>query len=339
MIEPTLAPALWGGGGLVKSYGKIGDAGALLGEAWECWDENRIVSTEAQSETLAQARVSLGAELMGPLDASVPFPILTKIIDAKLALSVQVHPDDAYAQRVEHQRNGKAECWYILAAEPGAELVLGWTRDTDRAEYERRVADGTLGELLRRVPVAAGDAFYLPAGTLHAIGAGIQLFETQQTSNLTYRIFDWNRVGADGKPRELHVAKAADVLDFHATNPAAVKQLLYSVDGIERTLLIADKRFLVEKIRVIGSVGSYHTNGRPVTMTACAGEVYLRANGVAQTIAPYQTIVIPAAIPTVEFVARATVAELLVATPAPDLAALRAAIGHGDAFFAQFDAA
>ena len=143
--------------------------------------------------------------------------MLTKIIDAREALSVQVHPDDAYAQRVEHQPNGKTECWYVLDCEPGAELVLGWTRDTTRDEYERRVADGTLGDILRRVPVTPGDAFYLPAGTLHAIGAGIQLFETQQASDLTYRIFDWNRVGADGKPRELHVQKAGDVLDFRAT--------------------------------------------------------------------------------------------------------------------------
>ena len=154
--------------------------------------------------------------------------MLTKIIDARAALSVQVHPDDAYAQRVEHQPNGKTECWYVLACDAGAELVLGWTRDTSREEYERRVADGTLGDLLRRVPVQPGDVFYLPAGTLHAIGAGIQLFETQQTSDLTYRIFDWNRVGADGKPRELHVAKAADVLDYRASSRGAVRTLSYA---------------------------------------------------------------------------------------------------------------
>ena len=146
--------------------------------------------------------------------------MLTKIIDARKPLSVQVHPDDAYAQRVEHQPNGKTECWYVLACEPGAELVLGWTRDTTRDEYERRVADGTLAEILRRVPVAPGDAFYLPAGTLHAIGAGIQLFETQQASDLTYRIFDWNRVGNDGKPRQLHVDKAATCSTTARRSPA-----------------------------------------------------------------------------------------------------------------------
>ena len=192
-LEPKLAPAIWGGHALVARYGKRGDPEALLGESWECWDENRVALGAFGGTTLAQLRGELGADLLGPLDPQQRFPVLTKIIDAHAALSVQVHPDDAYAQRAEQQPVGKTECWYILAAEPGAELVLGWARDTDRAEYERRVADGTLGEILRRVPVRAGEAFYLPAGTLHAIGAGIQLFEVQQASDLTYRIFDWNR--------------------------------------------------------------------------------------------------------------------------------------------------
>ena len=335
ILEPTLTPAIWGGSALVKTYGKSGDPSASLGESWECWDDNRAVTSDGRVETLAQARVRMGSALMGSLDPAHPFPILTKIIDAKQALSVQVHPDDAYAQRVEHQRNGKAECWYVLAAAPGAELVLGWTRDTTRDEYERRVADGTLGDLLRRVPVAAGEAFYLPAGTLHAIGAGIQLFETQQTSDLTYRIFDWNRVGADGKPRELHVSKAADVLDFHARNQSAVEQLHLTVDGIERTLLIADRRFLVERITVAGASGTYRMDGRPVTMTACASAVSLRVGSDLQTLAPYQTIVVPAGIASVEIIAPA---DLLAATPDPDLTALRAQAGAGgNAFFTQFD--
>ena len=335
ILEPTLTPAIWGGSALVKTYGKSGDPTALLGESWECWDANRVRTSDGHVETLAQARAQMGSALMGPLDPTQPFPILTKIIDAKQALSVQVHPDDAYAQRVEHQRNGKAECWYVLAAVPGAELVLGWTRDTTRDEYERRVADGTLGDLLRRVPVASGDAFYLPAGTLHAIGAGIQLFETQQTSDLTYRIFDWNRVGADGKPRELHVSKAADVLDFQARNQMAIEQLRLTADGIERTLLIADRRFLVERIAVPGASGTYRTHNRPVTMTACASEVLVRVGSDVQTLAPYQTIVVPAGIASVEIIAPGN---LLVATPDPDLAALRAQAGaDGNTFFAQFD--
>src|ERR1700744_4304997 len=263
-----MAAAIWGGDALVKRYGKPGDPAALLGESWECWDENAVTGGAFDGETLAAVRARLGLDLTGPADPAQRFPVLTKIIDAHEALSVQVHPDDAYAQRVEHQPVGKTECWYILAAEPGAELVLGWTRDTDRAEYERRVADGTLGEILRRVPVKPGEAYYLPAGTLHAIGAGIQLFETQQASDLTYRIFDWNRVGADGKPRELHVAKAADVLDFRATYPQAINPLVFTERGIERTVAIADKRFSVERVRITRTGASLTTDGSPMAVLA-----------------------------------------------------------------------
>src|ERR1019366_10656818 len=139
---------------------------------------------------------------------------------------------------------------YIFAAQPGAELVLGWLRDTNRADYERRVADGSLGELLRRVPVRAGETYYLPAGTLHAIGAGIQLFEAQQASDLTYRIFDWNRVGTGGRPRELHVAKAGDVLDFRATMPGAMMQLTFTDASVERTVAIADLAFAAARLSI-----------------------------------------------------------------------------------------
>src|SRR6202453_3506012 len=239
VLAPKMAAAIWGGDALVKRYGKPGDPTALLGESWECWDENTVAGGAYDGETLAALRAQLGRDLTGPADPAQRFPVLTKIIDAHQALSVQVHPDDAYAQRVEHQTVGKTECWYILAAEPGAELVLGWTRDTDRVEYERRVADGTLGDILRRVPVKPGETYYLPAGTLHAIGAGIALFETQQASDLTYRIFDWNRVGNDGKPRELNVNKAADVLNYHQGMRNAVETIPYHYEGVDRVALVA----------------------------------------------------------------------------------------------------
>jgi mannose-6-phosphate isomerase len=267
VIEPKMAPAIWGGDALVKNYGKKGDPNALIGESWECWDENKVRGGPYDGKTIAELRAQLGARLMGKLDVNRIFPVLTKIIDAHQSLSVQVHPDDAYAQRVEHQPFGKTECWVILAAEPGAELVLGWTHATTREEYERRVKDGTLGEILRRVPVKPNDAFYLPSGTLHAIGAGIQLFETQQASDLTYRIFDWNRVGPDGKPRQLHVEKAADVLNYSAGTTAQTQHLSYRVDGAEYEACIADPRFVVEKVTV-RERATLRTDGEPLIVMA-----------------------------------------------------------------------
>jgi mannose-6-phosphate isomerase len=337
-----MATAIWGGDALVRRYGKSGDPSALLGESWECWDENAVASGPDAGQTIAQLRASLGRALTGPADPAQRFPVLTKIIDAREALSVQVHPTDAYAQRVEHQPVGKTECWYILAADPGAELVLGWTHDTDRAEYERRVADGTLGEILRRVPVHAGDAFYLPAGTLHAIGAGIVLFETQQASDLTYRIFDWNRAGADGQPRQLHVAKAGDVLDFRATFPGAITPLVFAANGIERTIAIADPRFSVERIRINRTGAALTTAGRPVAVLAMDAGLTLETDAGMAVLEPWQTALVPAASAAFAF---GTLGDAMLARVDPDLPDLRAAAaGSGvttaglDGFFAQFSA-
>jgi mannose-6-phosphate isomerase len=254
-----------------------------------------------------------------------------------------VHPDDAYAQRVEGQPNGKTECWYILDADPGAELVLGWTHDTDRDEYERRVADGTLGDILRRVPVQRGDAFYLPAGTLHAIGAGIRVFETQQTSDLTYRIFDWNRVDAHGNPRELHVKKAGDVLDYRAGTAGPVRQLRFSDNGVDRTLLIADRRFLVEFLIVSPRGERIATDGRPLTITLLSNPCPLRAGGEPAEVSAYSSVVTPADAEFVAFEPNDGGVDALVVRPQPDLERARnAALASGldamqvDDFFGQF---
>jgi mannose-6-phosphate isomerase len=340
LLEPLEKPAIWGGAALVQYYGKHADPQATIGESWECWDENLVDNGTLSGATLADLRTELGADLMGPLDRHAIFPILTKFIDARSALSVQVHPDDAYAQHVEHQPNGKTECWYILAAQPGAELVLGWACDTDRAEYERRVVDGSLGEILRRVPVKAGQTYYLPAGTLHAIGAGIELFEAQHASDLTYRIFDWNRVGADGRPRELHVAKAGDVLDFRASTRAAATTITFREAGLERTLLIGATRFSLEKIRADERDTLIPTRGVPFTLTALGTSLEVESGSIRAVVAPYATIVVPAAAAHLHL---RSAGEMLVVRPAPDLAGLRAdALGGGvpgaevDAFFAQF---
>lgn len=294
LLRPKEVQAIWGGDALALHYGKEADPQVKTGESWECWDENAVENGVLQGKTIAQLRELLGAALLGDLDPTRIFPVLTKIIDARASLSVQVHPDDAYAQRVEHQENGKTECWYILQAQAGAELILGWTRDTNREEYLRRVANGSLGEILRRVPVQPGDAFYLPAGTLHAIGAGIILFETQQASDLTYRIFDWNRLDAAGKPRALHVQKAADVLDWKRCTTGPIAQIPYECEGLARTALIADPHFVVERIALQPQARYLATDGRPLILMALENAAELECQGAASRLAPYQTAVIPA---------------------------------------------
>ena len=340
VLQPKLSPAIWGGDALVATYHKDAPASEKLGESWECWDEDSVRNGALAGKTVAQLRALLGHRLVGSADPARIFPILTKIIDAHASLSVQVHPDDAYAQRVEHQPNGKTECWYILAAAPGAELVLGWTRDTDRAEYERRVADGSLADILRRVPVHAGDAFYLPAGTLHAIGSGVQIFETQQASDLTYRIFDWNRVGPDGKPRELHVQKAADVLDYHRGTRGAISPLTYESEGMARTLYIGSSRFTVERVTAQAQGGTIASDGSPLIVMSLGGTLSLTTGSDEVPLAPWTTALVPAAIDRVTFSASA---EAIVVAIPQSIAALQQRLSAAgvtaaalETFFADF---
>jgi mannose-6-phosphate isomerase len=343
LIDPKETEAIWGGDALVKHFHKSGDPNAKIGESWECWDENRVLNGPLAGRRIADLRVQLGERFLGNLDSVQIFPILTKIIDARDSLSVQVHPDDAYAQRVEHQHNGKTECWYILSARDGAELVYGWAKNTTRAEYERRVADGTLGDILRRVPVRAGETYYLPAGTLHAIGDGIILFETQQASDLTYRIFDWNRLGTDGKPRPLHVAKAADVLDYHAGTRGAVETIDYAFDGFSRTALIGSSRFTVERCVATDEPASLETDGRPLIVMSMDESLDVRAGSGAVSLERFQTVLIPAAAQYCTLTAQGPHAPFMLVTPPanPDGIALRmlaAGIDQDriDRFMAQF---
>jgi len=294
VIEPKETTAIWGGDALVRVYGKNGNPSEKLGESWECWDENRVRGGAFAGRTIASLRAELGSRLMGRLDPESIFPVLTKIIDARQSLSVQVHPDDAYARRVERQPNGKTECWVVLSAREDAELVLGWTKQTDRAEYERRVADGTLGEILRRVRVKPNDAFYLPSGTLHAIGAGIQLFETQQASDLTYRIFDWNRVGPDGKPRQLHVERAADVLDYRTGTTVQTLHLHYVVEGVACETYISDPRFVVERMSVPSRAGTLRPDGEPLILMTTQRGMWLEVDGLETSLEPWTTALVPA---------------------------------------------
>jgi mannose-6-phosphate isomerase len=342
-VRPTEVPAIWGGEALVRRFHKPGDPSAAIGESWECWDDNVAASGPYAGATIATLRAELSHALMGGLDPALAFPVLTKFIDARAPLTVQVHPDDAYARRVEHQPNGKTECWVVLDAKPDATIVLGWLRDTSREEYVRRVADGTLGDILRSISVRPGDAFYLPAGTVHSIGAGIILFEAQQTSDLTYRIFDWNRVGADGKPRQLHVEKAADVLDYRAATDGALSSLAYRHEGLKRALLVADKRFVCERITAGEAGGEIDLRGMPLTLTALAAPVELTAGASSLNVGPYETVLVPAAARSVRLRAADGDASALTVAPVAGTAAVEKALQEAGCdpaaaarFFAQF---
>jgi mannose-6-phosphate isomerase len=192
-----------------------------IGESWEISAVEDHVSVVLNGPLAGNDLQELIEVYMGDLvgDAiyekfGVEFPLLIKYIDAHDNLSIQVHPDDATA-RQRHNAYGKTEMWYMIDADPGASLVLGFNKPTDKAEYLQRLDEGRLTDLLCVEPARAGDCFFIPAGLVHAIRAGCFIAEIQQTSDITYRIYDYDRVDAHGNPRELHTTLAADVIDYH----------------------------------------------------------------------------------------------------------------------------
>lgn len=205
---------IWGGNRLREEYGKQLDSDRIA-ESWElsCHKDGQSVITggEFDGKTLSDYIAAKGKGVLGKNCGRFEyFPVLIKLIDAKDNLSVQVHPSNEYALRVEGEY-GKTEMWYIVDCDPGAELLYGFKHEISKEEFAERIANNTLLEVTNNVPVHKGDVFFIESGTLHAIGKGILIAEIQQNSNTTYRIYDYGRVGKDGKPRELHVDKALDV--------------------------------------------------------------------------------------------------------------------------------
>jgi mannose-6-phosphate isomerase len=265
MTEKTAAPFLllpfykdylWGGKTLASLFGKQG-APERLAESWE-------LSAHPDGESVIAGGLFHGQGLSAfirnnPLacGTAVPpgseFPLIVKLIDAADRLSVQVHPDGEYARSAEGGR-GKTEMWYILRSLPGASLYCGFSRPVTRKEVEQRIREGSLTEVLRSVPAEPGDAFYIPAGTIHAVGAGIVLAEVQESSNITYRVFDYGRAGADGRPRPLHIGKALDVLrlDEGCPPPPGVEIGFRSVPGGELRLLCSCPSFTCSVLELNG---------------------------------------------------------------------------------------
>lgn len=220
LFEPNLHSVVWGGNQL-RPYKGLEPTDEPIGESWE-------VSAVPTSTSIVSNGVYAGKDLIsvinGQSDAILgkkvnekyqgKLPLLVKFIDAKRDLSIQVHPNDEMAQR-EHGKMGKSEMWYVIKADEGAHLYAGFKQEITPEEYQQRISDGTITEVLADHKVKAGDVFYLPAGRVHAICGGIMLAEVQQSSDVTYRIFDYNRPGMDGKPRELHTELAAKALDYH----------------------------------------------------------------------------------------------------------------------------
>lgn len=216
-LTPACKDYLWGGEKLHTDF-NIQSGLHPLAEAWvlSCHPDGPSMLPDGTTlpEYLAAHPEALGTNA----SAFAQFPVLIKLIDAKKDLSIQVHPSDRYAQ-VHEGQYGKTEMWVVLDAELDAQLYYGFARDITRAEFAYRIKNNTLTEVLNAVPVHKGDVFFIPSGTLHAIGRGIVIAEVQQNSNVTYRVYDYGRLGADGQPRQLHINQALAVTDLHPPRP------------------------------------------------------------------------------------------------------------------------
>lgn len=256
-LKAPVKDYIWGGTKLRELFGKEG--GDRLAESWElsCHPDGEcyIMGGEFDGMKLSDF-VNEHPEAVGSgFKSGDSFPVLVKLIDAKNDLSVQVHPNDEYAHKYEND-NGKTEMWYVIDAAPGSELVYGFSEELSKDEFRKAIEDNTLMEKLRRVPVKQGDVFFIEPGTLHAIGKGILIAEIQQSSNVTYRVYDYGRLGADGKPRPLHIEKALEVTN---TKPLDPERPVYGLelDGVVTQLLADCQYFNVNRHRLIKELELY----------------------------------------------------------------------------------
>jgi mannose-6-phosphate isomerase len=294
-FQPIFKERVWGGRELERLYAKKLPASKPIGESWEISDRPGDASVIANGplagKTLPWLMENHARELLGDatLAAEGRFPLLCKILDAREKLSLQVHPKPGStgvspASSATRRQDGsapggepKTEMWFIADAAPDASLFVGLKRGVTRAEFEKRISDGSVADCFHRIPVRAGDAMFLPSGRVHAIGAGLVIFEIQQNSDTTYRVFDWNRVGLDGKPRELHVAQSLASIDFNDFEPKLV-ETRFTTDGrIRKRSLVNEPLFNVETWKLNSGAGGLLKPKKLQIIAVTAGKIEIKS--------------------------------------------------------------
>lgn len=298
LFQPILKEIIWGGTD-IRPFKGMTPTQEKIGESWELshvdGDFSVVTYGADKGKTIDELIREYGESLLGSevmKRFGTRFPLLIKFIDAWDDLSIQVHPDDVLAEK-RHHSFGKTEMWYVIKATPDAALYCGFSQPIDADEYVRRVEDNSIMEVLKRYDVTAGDVFFLPAGRVHAIGAGCFIAEIQQTSNITYRIYDYNRKGADGKGRELHTELAKDAIDYtfqsdyrthYTSQPGAAVELVQCPYFTTRLLETE-----TPMMRDYATLDSF------VVYICMAGSVELRDdNGNELTVSQGQTVLFPA---------------------------------------------
>ncbi len=270
-FHPIFKERVWGGREIEKLYGKKIPAAVPIGESWEIsdrpGDESVIANGPLAGKNLRWLMENHATKILGDAKAASGnrFPILCKILDAREKLSLQVHPPASKAKELRGEP--KTEMWFIADAAPDASLYVGLKRGVTHAEFEKKISDGRVADCFHKIPVRMGDTMFLPSGRVHAIGDGLVIFEIQQNSDTTYRVFDWNRVGLDGQPRELHVAQSLGSIDFNDFEPKLVPENFRQANGFKFRLLVEDPLFTVQEM-VFENAGAFSPAGNYLRIIA-----------------------------------------------------------------------
>lgn len=294
-FEPLFRRYLWGGRKLGTLLGKPIGEGSDYAESWEVvdrgQDQSRVANGALAGTTLDELVQKHGKALLGGHDPQARFPLLMKFLDGEKVLSVQVHPDDAMAARLNPPDLGKTEAWVVLSVEPGSFIYAGLKRGFDRAALEREVHRGTCELCLHRIEPRAGDCLFLPAGAVHALGPGLVIVEIQQSSDATFRLFDWNRVGADGRPRPLHIEQSLEAIDY-SLGPLSAQKPAATERSFAQRLVECDKfvldRWQIDKPQTIGGDDRFHI------VAVLEGAVEVADDPADKPLSKGQTILLPA---------------------------------------------
>lgn len=303
-FRPRVKERIWGGHAIAAMKAGSGarlSPDKLYGESWELSSVSGDVSVVANGFLKGNDLNEIVEVYMGDLVGEkiferygIGFPLLVKYLDCNDVLSVQVHPDDTLAAE-RHDSAGKTEMWYVVDCKPGAALYVGFKNpEITREEYIEAVAKSTLPELLNRIEVSPGDIFFIPAGVVHALGAGIEVIEIQQTSDITYRIYDWDRVDASGRPRELHTALAVDAIDFSA-DARELHKHYRSSGGAGAAEVISCDYFNASVVEVASELERDRMGIDSFTVYVCIdGTAEITSEGGSERIARGEAVLIPA---------------------------------------------
>ena len=289
-FEPIYKERIWGGSMLREEFGRKTPRGKRIGESWELadlpQDKSQIINGAFEGQKLEAAIRQYPEEITGKREFTLPFPLLIKFLDCGEVLSVQVHPDEETCKRMG-KGDFKTECWYIIKAKPGAVIYKGLQPGVTKEKFAQAIKDGTVERLLNKVEVKAGECHYLPAGTAHAIGAGLLIAEIQTPSDTTYRVFDWNRVDEKGKPRPMHIDEALESIHFDSSNDNL------SVTTVGR--LVDSEYFKVDKGHQTRNCEMLLSRGRMKTLIILSGFGTITETGSTVEFKAGETMLIPAA--------------------------------------------